>query len=129
MYFCQDKNNWCGYYYSFSCWCNWRSLSSTTFVVILCMIEKSWECISFLSESHAIFDFTLCSGLDDLRDWTNNVQPHVPIYVAQRDFEVWTLLLLFLHLIKVFLPWNHITKRDTLWPWALRLLHFYYISR
>ena len=28
------------------------------------------------------------SGLDDLRDWTNNVQPHIPIYVAQRDFEV-----------------------------------------
>ncbi|XP_041018024.1 putative hydrolase C777.06c [Juglans microcarpa x Juglans regia] len=27
-------------------------------------------------------------GLDDLRDWTNNVQPHIPIYVAQRDFEV-----------------------------------------
>lgn len=29
-------------------------------------------------------------GLDDLRDWTNNVQPHIPIYVAQRDFEVQT---------------------------------------
>ncbi|CAK7356870.1 unnamed protein product [Dovyalis caffra] len=28
------------------------------------------------------------SGLDDLRDWTNNVQPHIPIYVAERDFEV-----------------------------------------
>lgn len=28
------------------------------------------------------------AGLDDLRDWTNNVQPHIPIYVAQRDFEV-----------------------------------------
>uniref|UniRef100_A0A9I9D4G4 Metallo-beta-lactamase domain-containing protein n=1 Tax=Cucumis melo TaxID=3656 RepID=A0A9I9D4G4_CUCME len=27
-------------------------------------------------------------SLDDLRDWTNNVQPSVPIYVAQRDFEV-----------------------------------------
>lgn len=25
--FCQDKNNWCGYNYSFSCWCNWRSLT------------------------------------------------------------------------------------------------------
>lgn len=28
------------------------------------------------------------TGLDDLRDWTNNVQPFVPIYVAKRDFEV-----------------------------------------
>ncbi|TXG68573.1 hypothetical protein EZV62_003508 [Acer yangbiense] len=27
-------------------------------------------------------------GLDDLRDWTNNVQPHIPIYVAKRDFEI-----------------------------------------
>ncbi|KAL6559974.1 hypothetical protein OROGR_005091 [Orobanche gracilis] len=26
--------------------------------------------------------------LDDLRDWTNNVQPSVPIYTAERDFEV-----------------------------------------
>ncbi|GAY38552.1 hypothetical protein CUMW_037550 [Citrus unshiu] len=26
--------------------------------------------------------------LDDLRDWTNNVQRHIPIYVAMRDFEV-----------------------------------------
>ncbi|KVI05907.1 hypothetical protein Ccrd_015773, partial [Cynara cardunculus var. scolymus] len=26
--------------------------------------------------------------LDDLRDWTNNVQPYIPIYVAERDFEV-----------------------------------------
>uniref|UniRef100_A0A2P2KVS4 Uncharacterized protein MANES_04G140400 n=2 Tax=Rhizophora mucronata TaxID=61149 RepID=A0A2P2KVS4_RHIMU len=26
--------------------------------------------------------------MDDLRDWTNNVQPNIPIYVAERDFEV-----------------------------------------
>lgn len=25
--FCQDKNNWCGYNYSFSWWCNWRFLT------------------------------------------------------------------------------------------------------
>lgn len=31
---------------------------------------------------------SLLSGLDDLRDWTNNVQPSIPIYVANRDFEV-----------------------------------------
>lgn len=29
-----------------------------------------------------------CAGLDDLRDWTNNVHPSIPIYVASRDFEV-----------------------------------------
>lgn len=37
--------------------------------------------------SENFFDL-LHAGLDDLRDWTNNVQPHIPIYVAQRDFEV-----------------------------------------
>lgn len=36
------------------------------------------------------FIFVFCSpGLDDLRDWTNNVQPHIPIYTAMRDFEVY----------------------------------------
>lgn len=34
----------------------------------------------------------LFSGLDDLRDWTNNVQPSIPIYTAMRDFEVLALL-------------------------------------
>lgn len=33
------------------------------------------------------------SGLDDLRDWTNNVQPSIPIYVAMRDFEVYAKIL------------------------------------
>lgn len=37
-----------------------------------------------ITHSHA----DAIGGLDDLRDWTNNVQPHIPIYVAQRDFEV-----------------------------------------
>ncbi|XP_038905413.1 putative hydrolase C777.06c isoform X5 [Benincasa hispida] len=37
-----------------------------------------------ITHSHA----DAIGGLDDLRDWTNNVQPSVPIYVAQRDFEV-----------------------------------------
>ncbi|OAY36495.1 putative hydrolase C777.06c isoform X2 [Manihot esculenta] len=36
-----------------------------------------------ITHSHA----DAIGGLDDLRDWTNNVQPHIPIYVAQRDFE------------------------------------------
>ncbi|KAJ3683348.1 hypothetical protein LUZ60_013575 [Juncus effusus] len=37
-----------------------------------------------ITHSHA----DAIGGLDDLRDWTNNIQPHIPIYVAQRDFEV-----------------------------------------
>nr|GMC47601.1 putative hydrolase C777.06C [Ipomoea batatas] len=36
-----------------------------------------------ITHSHA----DAIGGLDDLRDWTNNVQPSVPIYVAERDFE------------------------------------------
>lgn len=37
-----------------------------------------------ITHSHA----DAIGGLDDLRDWTNNVQPFIPIYVAKRDFEV-----------------------------------------
>ncbi|XP_044495869.1 putative hydrolase C777.06c [Mangifera indica] len=37
-----------------------------------------------ITHSHA----DAIGGLDDLRDWTNNVQPYIPIYVARRDFEV-----------------------------------------
>lgn len=37
-----------------------------------------------ITHSHA----DAIGGLDDLRDWTNNVQPRIPIYVAPRDFEV-----------------------------------------
>ncbi|CAF1704401.1 hypothetical protein Bca4012_004145 [Brassica carinata] len=37
-----------------------------------------------ITHSHA----DAIGGLDDLRDWTNNVQPHIPIYTAMRDFEV-----------------------------------------
>nr|KYP54322.1 Putative hydrolase C777.06c family [Cajanus cajan] len=38
-----------------------------------------------ITHSHAD---AIGAGLDDLRDWTTNVQPHIPIYVAKRDFEV-----------------------------------------
>ncbi|XP_071901343.1 putative hydrolase C777.06c isoform X2 [Coffea arabica] len=41
-----------------------------------------------ITHSHA----DAIGGLDDLRDWTNNVQPSIPIYVAMRDFEVRILL-------------------------------------
>ncbi|KAH0691870.1 hypothetical protein KY285_019006 [Solanum tuberosum] len=37
-----------------------------------------------ITHSHA----DAIGGMDDLRDWTNNVQPSIPIYVASRDFEV-----------------------------------------
>ncbi|KAM7255716.1 hypothetical protein ACFE04_008614 [Oxalis oulophora] len=37
-----------------------------------------------ITHSHA----DAIGGLDDLRDWTNNVQQSVPIYTAERDFEV-----------------------------------------
>ncbi|XVF74403.1 hypothetical protein PTKIN_Ptkin13bG0107800 [Pterospermum kingtungense] len=37
-----------------------------------------------ITHSHA----DAIGGLDCLRDWTNNVQPTIPIYVAKRDFEV-----------------------------------------
>ncbi|CAD5322982.1 unnamed protein product [Arabidopsis thaliana] len=37
-----------------------------------------------ITHSHA----DAIGGLDDLRDWTNNVQPHIPIYTAIRDLEV-----------------------------------------
>ncbi|XP_043720625.1 putative hydrolase C777.06c [Telopea speciosissima] len=37
-----------------------------------------------ITHSHA----DAIGGLDDLRDWTNNVQSNIPIFVALRDFEV-----------------------------------------
>ncbi|KAG5537892.1 hypothetical protein RHGRI_025102 [Rhododendron griersonianum] len=46
-----------------------------------------------ITHSHA----DAIGGLDDLRDWTNNVQPHIPIYVARRDFEVHFIILPFFH--------------------------------
>eukprot|EP00250_Pteridium_aquilinum_P004403 c14616_g1_i1 orf=83-1240(+) len=39
-----------------------------------------------LTHSHA----DAIGGLDDLRDWTNNVQKTVPVYVTKRDYEVMT---------------------------------------
>ncbi|XP_028238802.1 putative hydrolase C777.06c isoform X2 [Glycine soja] len=53
-----------------------------------------------ITHSHA----DAIGGLDDLRDWTNNVQPHIPIYVAKRDFEVMTKTHYYLVDTSVILP-------------------------
>ncbi|XP_058068829.1 putative hydrolase C777.06c isoform X5 [Magnolia sinica] len=50
------------------------------------LISLIGTCVGF--STTALFGGFLCLGLDDLRDWTNNVQSHIPIYVAKRDFEV-----------------------------------------
>lgn len=43
VFLCQDKNTWRGHYYSFSCWCNWRSLIKS-----LVTFSAMWICL-FLS--------------------------------------------------------------------------------
>lgn len=48
-------------------------------------------CFTWFKWNEALW-FVSCLGLDDLRDWTNNVQPSIPIYVAMRDFEVQLIL-------------------------------------
>ncbi|KAG0486837.1 hypothetical protein HPP92_008932 [Vanilla planifolia] len=53
-----------------------------------------------ISHSHA----DAIGGLDDLRDWTNNVQPFIPIYVAKRDFEVMKMTHYYLVDTSVVLP-------------------------
>ncbi|XP_058068845.1 putative hydrolase C777.06c isoform X8 [Magnolia sinica] len=50
------------------------------------LISLIGTCVGF--STTALFGGFLCLGLDDLRDWTNNVQSHIPIYVAKRDFEI-----------------------------------------
>ena len=65
-------------------------------------VSETWQVktlppsIFFLYPVKAVFLKAFCfivyvffsAGPDDLRDWTNNVQPHIPIYTATRDFEV-----------------------------------------
>ncbi|OAY67836.1 putative hydrolase [Ananas comosus] len=41
-----------------------------------------------ITHSHA----DAIGGLDDLRDWTNNVQPYIPIYVSKRDLRTLPLV-------------------------------------
>jgi hypothetical protein len=55
---------------------------------MLFVLDKdNWDEVSSFFFFFFIKIHTL-TGLDDLRDWTNNVQPYIPIYVAERDFEV-----------------------------------------
>uniref|UniRef100_A0A0E0B216 Metallo-beta-lactamase domain-containing protein n=1 Tax=Oryza glumipatula TaxID=40148 RepID=A0A0E0B216_9ORYZ len=44
------------------------------------------------------------TGLDCLRDWTNNVQPTIPIYVAERDYEVMKMTHYYLIDTSVVIP-------------------------
>ncbi|KAL2617313.1 hypothetical protein AAZV13_08G178800 [Glycine max] len=59
-----------------------------------------------ITHSHA----DAIGGLDDLRDWTNNVQPHIPIYVAKRDFEVMTKTHYYLVDTSVILPGAQVSE-------------------
>lgn len=74
----------------------------STLFVSHSVFKKSRDCIPFIIEPFFICPFALFLGLDDLRDWTNIVQPHIPIYVARRDFEV-HFILPFLRQITIFL--------------------------
>ncbi|RWR78089.1 putative hydrolase isoform X1 [Cinnamomum micranthum f. kanehirae] len=48
--------------------------------------------------------------LDDLRDWTNNVQPCIPIYTAKRDFEVMKKTHYYLVDTSVIIPGAAVTE-------------------
>ncbi|KAK4837331.1 hypothetical protein QYF36_004627 [Acer negundo] len=66
---------------------------------VSCLTNPSKKCPVCTKSAEPGFSITvhfvgfLPMGLDDLRDWTNNVQPHIPIYVAKRDFETLTEIL------------------------------------
>ncbi|KAF0913233.1 hypothetical protein E2562_020388 [Oryza meyeriana var. granulata] len=53
-----------------------------------------------ITHSHA----DAIGGLDCLRDWTNNVQPTIPIYVAERDYEVMKMTHYYLIDTSVVIP-------------------------
>uniref|UniRef100_J3MWW1 Metallo-beta-lactamase domain-containing protein n=1 Tax=Oryza brachyantha TaxID=4533 RepID=J3MWW1_ORYBR len=53
-----------------------------------------------ITHSHA----DAIGGLDCLRDWTNNVQPIIPIYVAERDYEVMKMTHYYLIDTSVVIP-------------------------
>ncbi|KAG8056540.1 hypothetical protein GUJ93_ZPchr0002g25415 [Zizania palustris] len=53
-----------------------------------------------ITHSHA----DAIGGLDCLRDWTNNVQPTIPIYVAKHDYEVMNMTHYYLIDTSVVIP-------------------------
>ncbi|KAK2630826.1 hypothetical protein QOZ80_UnG0724960 [Eleusine coracana subsp. coracana] len=53
-----------------------------------------------ITHSHA----DAIGGLDCLRDWTNNIQPSIPIYVAERDYEVMKMTHYYLIDTSVVIP-------------------------
>ncbi|XP_062198880.1 putative hydrolase C777.06c [Phragmites australis] len=53
-----------------------------------------------ITHSHA----DAIGGLDCLRDWTNNVQPSIPIYVVDRDYEVMKMTHYYLIDTSVVIP-------------------------
>ncbi|KAG8481825.1 hypothetical protein CXB51_027200 [Gossypium anomalum] len=59
-----------------------------------------------ITHSHA----DAIGGLDDLRDWTNNVQPNISIYVAERDFEVMKKTHYYLVDTSVIIPGAAVSK-------------------
>ncbi|PPD76305.1 hypothetical protein GOBAR_DD26766 [Gossypium barbadense] len=59
-----------------------------------------------ITHSHA----DAIGGLDDLRDWTNNVQPKISIYVAERDFEVMKKTHYYLVDTSVIIPGAAVSK-------------------
>ncbi|KAE8674148.1 DEAD-box ATP-dependent RNA helicase 20-like [Hibiscus syriacus] len=59
-----------------------------------------------ITHSHA----DAIGGLDDLRDWTNNVQPTIPIYAAMRDFEVMQKTHYYLVDTSVIIPGAAVSK-------------------
>lgn len=59
-----------------------------------------------ITHSHA----DAIGGLDDLRDWTNNVQPCIPIYTAKRDFEVMKKTHYYLVDTSVIIPGAAVTE-------------------
>ncbi|KAB2061086.1 hypothetical protein ES319_A10G062900v1 [Gossypium barbadense] len=62
------------------------------------------------SSTTVLFNGFQNSGLDDLRDWTNNVQPNISIYVAERDFEVMKKTHYYLVDTSVIIPGAAVSK-------------------
>lgn len=69
---------------------NWQVKSWPSIIFLFHVFFTCKVMFCLLNWSLLLHWFVFCSpGLDDLRDWTNNVQPHIPIYTAMRDLEVY----------------------------------------